>query len=130
MRKGFLWALVVMVIIAFVSVYFDDPKPNESTQDREPCVQVVLDSWIPGGFGTVGIVDLTISNICEEPVKDVEVEFTMFSKSETFLGSKKKTIYEIIPGNRKLTLKKINTGFLNSNTASLGASVTNSKWTK
>ncbi|MBU0568402.1 tetratricopeptide repeat protein [bacterium] len=75
-------------------------------------LKITNHSWNKGGFGTVGLHDLTIKNTSKISYKDLVIKVEYFAESETLVGRNIRTIYKIIEPNTNLKITELNTGFI------------------
>ena len=92
-----------------------------TVEAREP--HVTVHSWSEGGFGSVALLDLTITS--PTPIKDVELTCHAYAPSGTELGQNVKTIYEIVKSKRRF--REFNLGFINSQTQRIGCGISDFK---
>jgi hypothetical protein len=90
---------------------------RERTRDPIERMKMSAFSWKSGGFGVVGILNVTIENNNDFPVKDVSIECTFSGKSGTELSTASHRIYDSIPAKAKKTFRDINFGLINSQSA-------------
>jgi hypothetical protein len=77
-------------------------------------------NWATSGFGTVMMADITITNPTPHSVKDVEIRCSTFGASGTKLGDLKQTIYELVKPKSTKKVKRVNMGFIHSQTDKVG----------
>jgi hypothetical protein len=76
--------------------------------------------WTTSGFGTVMMADITITNPTPHSVKDVEIRCSTFGASGTKLGALRQTIYELVKPKSTKKVKRVNMGFIHSQTDKVG----------
>ena len=89
-------------------------EEEKSIQLNEPAqvLKITKENWQTGGFGSVGLHDLSIQNTSDITFKDVIVKVLYYSETSTFLGSSTRTIYKSFPGKKTIRVKDLNTGFI------------------
>jgi hypothetical protein len=87
-------------------------------------VQIADFSWTKDESGTFMIASFVVENRSRSNVKDIEVTCRHFAPSGTEIDSNTRTIYEIIPAGRRLTIKNFNMGFIHSQAQRSQAEVT------
>lgn len=93
---------------------------NRPATDR---MTLSAQSWEKGGFGSIGIMSMTISNMNPFAVKDITIRCTFDGKSGTQLTERLQTIYDTIPANNSKRFAKVNVGFIDSQSARAGCSL-------
>ena len=84
--------------------------------------------WGTGGFGSVLVLSkIVIENKNAEPVKDFEIECIHRGPSGTVIDRNTKTLFEIVPANKSITLHDINMGFINSQAATSSCGINSVK---
>ena len=58
-------------------------------------------TWEKGGFGSVLVADVTLTNKSAYPIKDVELFCALVAESGTELGRQRHTIYNRSPPRRR-----------------------------
>jgi hypothetical protein len=93
--------------------------------NRNPAerMDIATNSWTAGGFGVVGVMNLTVTNNNDYPVKDISVKCTFNGKSGTEVSSTKHTIYESIKARAKKAFRDVNVGFIHSQAARGGCTL-------
>ena len=79
--------------------------------------------WEKGGFGTVLVANVTLTNKSAHPVKDVELLCGIWAESGTELGRLRHTIYEAFAPQRTKTVRQANMGFIHSQAHTVGCVV-------
>jgi hypothetical protein len=74
-------------------------------------------NWNIGGFGVVMLASFAIKNESPIPIKDILLRCTLYGKSGTSLGTKDHTIYDIVYPNKRISLKEVNLGVINQQSA-------------
>jgi hypothetical protein len=74
-------------------------------------------SWSLGGFKSVGLVNATVDNPNDFPVKDVTIQCRFSGKSGTQLSNAGRTVYDTVPAHSKKTFREINVGFVDTQSA-------------
>lgn len=69
-------------------------------------------SWNKGGFGLVGLHNISIQNTSNVDFKDVVIMVNYYSESQTFLTSITKVLYKKFPAGQVTVIKDINLGFI------------------
>jgi hypothetical protein len=92
---------------------------------RDPATRMTMPSftWKIGGFGSIGIVTVTIENGNDFAVKDIGIRCTFDGKSGTQLSAASHTIFDTIKAKSRQTFREVNIGFINSQSARAGCSV-------
>jgi hypothetical protein len=93
---------------------------NRPATDR---MTLSAQTWEKGGFGSIGLMSMTISNMNPFGVKDITIHCTFDGKSGTQLSARLQTIYDTIPANGSKKFAKINIGFIDSQSARAGCSL-------
>lgn len=101
----------------------------EATRDPATKMSVENMTWSIGGFGSVGVVTLTINNANDFPIKDVRIECRFSGKSGTELSTTNHTIFDTVKAKSKRTFKEVNVGFIHSQSARAGCGVETAKRT-
>jgi hypothetical protein len=88
-------------------------------RNRNPADRLTIKNmtWSLAGFKNVGLVNVTIENSNDFPVKDVGVRCYFSGKSGTQLSSNNHTIFDTIPAKAKKAFNEVNVGFINSQSA-------------
>lgn len=86
---------------------------------RNPAERMTMPnfSWKAGGFGSVGMVTLTIQNGNDFAVKDIGIVCNFSGKSGTELTARANVIWDTIPAKAKKTFKDFNIGLIDSQSA-------------
>lgn len=71
---------------------------------------LTLNSWRKDGFDNVMMVDVTIANGTDTPIKDIELTCTSSAPSGTVIDRNVRTIYEIVKTKRRF--RNFNMGFI------------------
>jgi hypothetical protein len=87
-------------------------EAREIKRDPADRVEVSSMSWKKGGFGSVALVTLSISNKNEYSVRDIAVTCTFSGSSGTMLSKPTNTIYDIIKPKSSRTFPDFNIGFI------------------
>ena len=95
----------------------------EATRDPSTRMSMPNMTWSTGGFGSIGIVTVTIDNANDFAVKDIGIECRFSGKSGTLLTTATHRIYDTIQAKSKRTFKEVNVGFINSQSARGGCNV-------
>jgi len=101
------------------------PKPRPLKEEALESVKVKDFNWYKGGFGNIMVADITIENKSPYDVKDLTISCTHRSKSGTEIDITKGTIYDIVKRGKTKTFKKVNLGFVHSQSASCNCKITN-----
>jgi hypothetical protein len=105
------------------------PEPPKGVSPAEPPRPLKADvmravdltmQWQKGGFGTVLVADVTLTNKSAYPVKDVELFCGIWAKSGTELGRLRHTIYEAFAPKKTKTVRQTNMGFIHSQADRVG----------
>lgn len=75
-------------------------------------LEIVNHSWQKGGFGAVGLHNLSIKNKASVTYKDVIIEVTYFSETDVILSTSKKIIYKYFPPKKTINIYELNTGYV------------------
>jgi hypothetical protein len=94
-------------------------------RNRNPADRLTMTAmtWSIGGFKNVGIVNVTIENANDFPVKDVSIRCNFNGKSGTQLSTNDHKIFDTIPAKAKKTFKDVNVGLINSQSAGANCSI-------
>lgn len=92
---------------------------------RDPTDQMEIDtsSWEKGGFDNVGLMSVTIKNSNAFTVKDITISCRFAAKSGTELSDARHTIYDTIKPKSAKSFRKLNVGFINSQSARAGCRI-------
>lgn len=74
-------------------------------------------NWTRGGFETVMLLDVSISNSGLRDVKDIVIRCNHTSQSGTDIDSNSATIYQVFPAGKTVSLSKFEMGFMHSQVA-------------
>lgn len=139
------WSYLTIIVIGFIAIavlqekekppaprpiaYPKGYKPTPITKDSDES-KSIKDSlviknvrWHKGGFGSVMVADFTIENQSDQYIKDIQITCFAYGKSETLIDRNCRTIYENIPPKKTKTFRKINMGFIHSQTASVSCRI-------
>jgi ribosomal protein L40E len=101
------------------------PAPTPAQTRGSVIDQIEVDiEWEKGGFGSVRLADVVLTNKSTKSVKDIVIECGLFAPSKTRLGRVRQTIYERLYPAQKRDFKQVNFGFINNQTSSVGCVVT------
>ncbi|WP_157781026.1 tetratricopeptide repeat protein [Hymenobacter sedentarius] len=75
-------------------------------------LKVKSQSWEKGGFGAVGIHNLTIENKSNISFKDVIIRVDYYSETDALLARNLRTIYRFFPAKQTVKVDELNTGFI------------------
>lgn len=89
-------------------------KKDEQASNPTNYLKITNQSWVKGGFETVGIHNLSIQNNSDVTFKDVIVRIDYFSETGSFLGRNLRTIYKMIPAKQTVNISGLNTGFISN----------------
>lgn len=106
----YVWVLIVVIVLYFVQDYMRTQNTNESRS----CLDVKTNGWYAGGFGAIGIFDITIANKCDKDLKDIKLQVNYYAESGTKLGDTEHTIYEVLKAKQTKRYKELNIGFINA----------------
>lgn len=91
----------------------------------QAALEVTKFSWSKGGFGTVQLVDMTVTNKASFPIKDFTVICTHYGPSGSMItSSRPRVIYEIVPANGSRRVREINMGFIDALATSADCEIT------
>jgi hypothetical protein len=92
------------------------PKPEPTAVSKEAAKRMVTVNykWTKDGFGTIMMVDFTLTNRSPYSARDITVTCTHYAPSGTEIDSNTRTIYEVVPANGKKVVKQFNMGFIHS----------------
>jgi len=79
---------------------------------------------VRAGFGTVFEATITVTNPTETAVKDFEITCRLFAASGTEIDEVRTTLYEAVPPNATKTFRKVNFGFMDSQTTNYNCRLT------
>lgn len=96
-----------------------EQEARETEMKRDPATKMTLAAmtWNVGGFGTIGIINVTVDNANDFGVKDIAVRCIFSGKSGTELSSTRHTIFDTIAAKSKKVFREVNVGFINSQSA-------------
>lgn len=100
-----------------------DAEEYERTRNPATKMNIKTLSWSKSGFGTVGLVTITIENQNDFPVKDLAISCDFSANSGTKIDSAKGTIYETIKPKSSRTFKEFNIGFIHNQAQRGGCSI-------
>jgi hypothetical protein len=100
------------------------PPPPSREETALNNTKLVDFSWSKGGFDNVMLATFVIKNNNDFPIKDITVKCTHSAKSGTEIDSNTHTIYDTIKPHKKRTFREVNMGFIHSQAASSGCTVT------
>jgi hypothetical protein len=80
--------------------------------------------WSKGGFGSVMLADFKVDNPTAYRFKDFEVTCTDFGPSGTEIDSNKRTIYQVVVPKSSKSIKRVNMGFVHSQTSTSSCEIT------
>lgn len=100
--------------------YFGMPMTNlDQTLSEDEAKEIALKqvkvseiTWHRGGFDTVLLATLTVSNGSDWAIKDFQVKIWGFAPSGTAIDTCERTIYEVIPAQKTRVFEDLNFGFL------------------
>jgi len=113
------WAVLLIVVYIVWNQY----NKTHRAIDAEGCFDVKMNSWTAGGFGAVGLLDVSLTNKCERPLKDVQLKVDFSSDSGTHLGNAEHTIYEVFSPKQTKRYNRLNVGFMNTQSKRAGVTV-------
>lgn len=94
------------------------PRPSD------PADSIAIDfKWKKGGFGSVALLDLTLTNGNSHAVKDIGVRCRFYGPSGTEIGRADRTIYEAIGSKGKKTVREVSFGFIDQQAAQASCEV-------
>jgi hypothetical protein len=125
---GFVSILIISAVYKNESSIENSVKPlvPASTSESALLANIIVKdfSWQAGGLKSVMIISkMTIRNDNKESVKDFELECIQNGPSGTVISRNKKTIFQVIPGYKAITLREISMGFMNSQSASASCNI-------
>lgn len=87
--------------------------------NRNPVDRVTLPAmnWKIGGFGSVGLVSVTVENGNDYAIKDIGINCTFSGKSGTELSSPSRVIFDTVKAKSKRIFKEFNIGLINHQSA-------------
>ena len=95
----------------------------EAARSPTERMKIRTSSWTAGGFGTVGVMNVIITNENPYLVKDITITCSFSAKSGTLLSEKVHTIYDTIEPKKSKAFKNINIGFIDNQSARAGCSL-------
>lgn len=130
--SGGMGCLIMIGLLVFVGSIINSNSPNRpsSAAPSEETLQLQLNrinlkyEWQKGGFDNVMIINFTVQNRNQFPIKDFTISCDHSAPSGTRIDSNRKTVYEVVPANGKLSKKEFNMGFIASQAARSSCSVT------
>jgi hypothetical protein len=99
------------------------PSPAEQQRQLKEELKKALKfqyEWTTGGFGSVMMANITITNPTLHSVKDMEIRCSTFGASGTKLGDLRQTIYELVKPKSTKKVRQVNMGFIHSQTKTVG----------
>jgi hypothetical protein len=102
-----------------------DPQALKAARHKEAIGNVkIKHGWSKEAFGTVMMLNMTITNDNDGPVKDLEITCTAYGDSGTPIGHNVRTLYQIVPGHSRRYFQKFNMGFIHDQATTAGCEVT------
>jgi hypothetical protein len=97
--------------------------------NRNPIERMNLknSSWSAEGFGSIGMMNVIISNENNFVVKDMTILCNFYAKSGTALSEKVYTIYDTVGPKSSKAFRKLNVGFIDSQSAKAGCNLVSAK---
>ncbi len=110
----------------------DDTLAENDRRDaaRTPNFTLGLKDWRKGGFDSVGIVDVTISNSEKKPIKDISFACHFFAPSGTELNWRPGAIYETFAPASQRVVRNLNIGFIHSQTTKANCEGVGAMWAR
>lgn len=99
------------------------PDPPSARELARPRVDLKLNSWNKTGFGSIMEIDVTITNMNDRSIKDIEIECKHSAPSGTVIDSNSKTLYEVIGPNAIRRFRNFNMGFIHSQAERSGCEI-------
>jgi hypothetical protein len=103
------------------------PSVSAFYEPRSPVhifATVRIDQWKRGGFNTVALVDLTVTNSGERGMKDIQMTCQLVAESGTVLASIRHTLYITLPPKASRRQREVNLGLIHPQGRRLGCDVT------
>ncbi|HEY7640199.1 MAG TPA: hypothetical protein VH814_10775 [Steroidobacteraceae bacterium] len=134
--SAFTWTVTILIIFIAVAYFSSDLQNGTSgtSAPRPPSPHEIaaqgikLDyNWSKVGFDNVMEATFTVANGSQYPIKDIEVTCNHFAKSGTKIDSNRRTIFDVVPANKKKTFQKFNMGFIHSQVEKSSCEVTSFK---
>jgi hypothetical protein len=104
-------------------------KPISPAEQQRQLKKDIIDAvdfkmtWEKGGFGSVLIADVTLTNKSAHPIKDVELSCVTMAESGTELGRVRHTIYESFTPKKTKAVRQTTMGFIHSQTHKVGCAI-------
>ena len=96
-------------------------EEREARTISRPKIEIAR--WEKGGFGSVGIVDVKITNTSSRGwIRDIKVECSFYGKSGTMINTRSATVYETIRPKQTHVARKLNLGFIDQQSSSASCS--------
>ncbi|BEV43953.1 hypothetical protein [Afipia carboxidovorans] len=99
----------------------------EATRDPTDRMKLRNGSWSKGGFGSVGMMNVIITNDNNFAVKDMTILCVFNAKSGTTLSERSYTIYDTVDPKASKAFRNLNVGFIDSQSARAGCSLVSAK---
>jgi hypothetical protein len=111
------WGFIGLLAIGFMRNVFLGPKggvPSVAAA-ASPRDKVALKfSTSKGGFGSILMLDLTLTNNNAFAIKDIAIDCDGYASSGTKIDNNKKTLYESLEPGQTRSFDKFSMGFLHS----------------
>lgn len=111
---------LLALVVAGVVIWWLASREGSSAAPEDPKKAAVASlqlsdvSWTRGGFDTVMLLDVAISNRGSRAVKDVEIRCEHASPSGTIIDSNTATIYQVFPAGQTVEVKGFEMGFIHT----------------
>jgi hypothetical protein len=99
----------------------------EATRNPIERMDLKNSSWTKEGFGSIGMINVIISNENDFLVKDITILCNFYAKSGTALSEKIYTIYDTVNPKSSKAFRKLNVGFIDSQSAKAGCHLVSAK---
>lgn len=132
MRRAVGIALFIAMAALGLYVYGKPPTPvvrSRPTEAPEDAARAILKKvtlkfdWRKGGFGNIMLIDATIKNENAFDVKDLSISCEGRGASGTLITRTEQVIYQTVKSKSSRTIKNINLGFMDPQTATASCSI-------
>lgn len=117
-------------ILATCAFIFYTACSDNKTPTDYSNIQVSDYRWYTGGFDTVLLMDGTITNKSEYPVKDLLFSCVHYAKSGSPIDHSNKTLYLLVEVGETLSFTEFNMGFLHPQVSDTACKITSATYIK
>jgi hypothetical protein len=114
------------------SIAYEELKARNEEQNKSEHPEEYLNfedfTWRKGGFGSVGIVDVTFVNKGNKTASNIVINVAFLGESGSVLNTYQEVVTTVVQPGQKKHVKDINMGFINSQVSNAMMDIIRADW--